>query len=225
MRRSAPPIRRLRWTPRKSATSSRRCSTAARLRCRGSTRRSRSAPGRRALGPTTAQGQGADLIIAASADLAETSLDARLTLSGPAIGEGSATTRPEILVLLKGPAGAPKRTVDVSTLSGFLMLRSVERQSRQIDTIEAERREAERREAERKEAERKEANGKKLNGARRRRDPLRRRRPPRFRCRRFRRMSLRRRSWRRSARRARVRRCRRFERRPRQIVHRRCRRR
>ena len=111
--------------------------------------------GQARVGPTTAQGQGADLIIAASADLAETSLDVRLTLSGPAIGEGSATTRPEILVLLKGPAGAPKRTVDVSTLSGFLMLRSVERQSRQIDTIEAERREAERREAERKEAERK----------------------------------------------------------------------
>ena len=81
-----------------------------------------------------------------------TSLDARLTLIGPAIAEGSATTRPEILVLLKGPAGAPKRTVDVSTLSGFLMLRSVERQARQIDTIEAERREAERREAERREA-------------------------------------------------------------------------
>ena len=113
--------------------------------------------GQARVGPTTAQGQGADLIIAASADLAETSLDVRLTLSGPVIAEGSATTRPEILVLLKGPAGAPKRTVDVSTLSGFLMLRSVERQSRQIDTIEAERREAERREAERKEAERKEA--------------------------------------------------------------------
>ena len=113
--------------------------------------------GQARVGPSKAQGQGADLIIAASADLAETSLDMRLTLSGPAIGEGSSTTRPEILVLLKGPAGAPKRTVDVSTLSGFLMLRSVERQSRQIDTIEAERREAERREAERKEAERKEA--------------------------------------------------------------------
>jgi large subunit ribosomal protein L24 len=113
--------------------------------------------GQARLGPIAAQGQGADLIIAATTDLAEMSLDARLTLSGPAIAEGSATTRPEILVLLRGPAGAPKRTVDVSTLSGFLMLRSVERQARQIDAIEAERRDAERREAERKEAERKEA--------------------------------------------------------------------
>jgi large subunit ribosomal protein L24 len=55
------------------------------------------------------------------------------------IAEGGATTRPEILVLLKGPLSVPKRTVDASALSGFLMLRAVERQSRQIDTIEAER--------------------------------------------------------------------------------------
>lgn len=112
--------------------------------------------GQARVGPIRAQGQGADLIVTANADLAEVSLDARLTLLGPSITEAAATTRPEILVLLKGPTSAPKRTVDVSTLSGFLMLRSVERQSRQIDTIEAERRDAERREAERKEAERRE---------------------------------------------------------------------
>jgi len=115
------------------------------------------AAGQARVGPTRAQGQGADLIIAASADLAVASLDMRLTLSGPVIAEAGATTRPEILVLLKGPPSGPKRTVDASALSGFLMLRAVERQSRQIDTIEAERRDAERREAERKEAERKEA--------------------------------------------------------------------
>ncbi len=113
--------------------------------------------GQARLGPIKAQGQGADLIVTASADIAEASFDARLTLSGPSIADGATTTRPEILVLLRGPAGAPKRTVDVSTLAGFLMLRAVERQSRQIDTIEAERREAERREAERKDVERKEA--------------------------------------------------------------------
>jgi hypothetical protein len=42
-------------------------------------------------------------------------------------------------------------------MSGWLMLRAVERQAKQIDTIEAERREAERREAERRQAERREA--------------------------------------------------------------------
>lgn len=113
--------------------------------------------GQARVSPTRVQGQGADLLITASADLADASLDARLTLSGPSIADGTTTMRPDIMVLLKGPASAPKRTVDASALSALLMLRSVERQSRQIDTIEAERRESERREAERREAERREA--------------------------------------------------------------------
>jgi hypothetical protein len=105
---------------------------------------------------TTAYGQGADLTFAGGGDLAEGAIDARLTLLGPAITEGTSTTRPEILVMLKGPLGGAKRTIDVSTLSGFLMLRSVERQARRIDVIEAERRDVERREAERRDAERRE---------------------------------------------------------------------
>ena len=102
--------------------------------------------GQARIGQTIAQGQGADLLIAASSDLADASIDARFTMKGPVM-EGSSATRPEILVTLKGPVGAPKRTVDVSALSGWLMLRSVERQSKQIDTIELERRDAERRAA------------------------------------------------------------------------------
>jgi uncharacterized protein involved in outer membrane biogenesis len=102
-----------------------------------------------------APGQGADLVLAGSVDLADGSSEARLTLTGPKL-EG-ANTRPEILVGVKGPLGATKKTVDVSMLTGALMLRSVERQAKEIDTIETERRDAERREAERKEMERKEA--------------------------------------------------------------------
>ena len=105
---------------------------------------------------TPAPAQGADVIIAGNADLADGSIDARLILTGPKVDAAEAT-RPEILVTIKGPLGATKRSVDVSVLSGLLMLRAVERQARQIDTIEAERREFERREAERREAERKEA--------------------------------------------------------------------
>ncbi|TMJ04886.1 MAG: AsmA family protein [Alphaproteobacteria bacterium] len=114
--------------------------------------------GQARIAPTTVLGQGADLSFAANADLADATLDARLTLSGPMITEGSSAIRPEILVTLKGPYAAPKRTVDASTLSGWLMLRSVERQAKQIDAMEAQRREAERREAEqRREAERRDA--------------------------------------------------------------------
>lgn len=114
--------------------------------------------GQMRVGPGAVLGQGADLAFSASADLAEASLDARLTLSGPIISEGSTSIRPEILVTLKGPYAAPKRSIDVSTLSGWLMLRSVERQAKQIDIMESQRRDAERREAEqRREAERHEA--------------------------------------------------------------------
>jgi len=113
--------------------------------------------GQARIAQTRVLGQGADLALSASADLADASIDARLTLSGPIISDGSSSIRPEILVALKGPYAAPKRTVDVSALSGWLMLRSVERQSKQINAIEAERREAERREAERRDAEKREA--------------------------------------------------------------------
>jgi len=114
--------------------------------------------GQMRIGPIAVLGQGADLAFSANADLADASLDARLTLSGPIMSEGSSSIRPEILVTLKGPYAAPKRTIDVSTLSGWLMLRSVERQAKQIDVMEAQRREVERREAEqRREAERREA--------------------------------------------------------------------
>jgi len=113
--------------------------------------------GQASIGQTTVLGQGADLTISGSGDLADASVDARLTLAGPAISEGTNSIRPEILVALKGPYAAPKRNIDVSALSGWLMLRSVERQAKQISAIEAERREFDRREAERRDAERREA--------------------------------------------------------------------
>jgi uncharacterized protein involved in outer membrane biogenesis len=97
---------------------------------------------------TIVPAQGADLTLMGGADLADATLDARLTLTGPSFNDGSATTRPDVLVLLKGPLAAPKRTVDVSALSGWLMLRSVERQAKRLDAIEAERRDAAAREAE-----------------------------------------------------------------------------
>jgi large subunit ribosomal protein L24 len=113
--------------------------------------------GQARIGPTLVYAQGANLNLVANADLAESTLDARMTLFGPSVSEGTNTTRPEILVTLKGPLATPKRTVDVAALSAWLMLRSVERQAKHIDAIEAERRDFERREAERREVERREA--------------------------------------------------------------------
>src|SRR6185503_10377335 len=44
---------------------------------------------------TVVLGQGADLALSGNADMADTSVDARLTLSGPAISEGTNSIRPE----------------------------------------------------------------------------------------------------------------------------------
>lgn len=115
------------------------------------------AAGQARIGQTFVYGQGADLALSGGIDLANATLDGRLTLSGPVISEGALSTRPDIFIALKGPLLAPKRTVDVATLSGWLMLRAAERQAKRIETIEAERRDFERREAERREAERREA--------------------------------------------------------------------
>jgi large subunit ribosomal protein L24 len=106
------------------------------------------AVGHARVGRTIVPGQGADLTLAGGVDLADATLDARLTLTGPILADGSSATRPDILVTLKGPLSAPKRTVDVSALSGWLMLRSVDRQAKRLDAIESERRDAAPREPE-----------------------------------------------------------------------------
>jgi large subunit ribosomal protein L24 len=90
------------------------------------------------LGNTIAKGRGADLTLAGSANFADGNIEARVTLAGPP-GE-DVTVRPEVYVGLRGPAAAPKRSVDVAGLSGWLMLRSIERQAKQLEAIEAERR-------------------------------------------------------------------------------------
>ncbi|HEX2654407.1 MAG TPA: AsmA family protein, partial [Xanthobacteraceae bacterium] len=91
----------------------------------------------------SAAGEGADLTVAAAIDLAQWLLDARLTLSAvlPA-AEVVSVGRPEVLVALKGPIFEPKRTVDVSALSGWLVLRAVDRQTRHLESIEANRSDA-----------------------------------------------------------------------------------
>jgi len=80
--------------------------------------------------------------VAASLDLVEETLDARFTLYGPKLPQGP-VARPEVSVVVKGPIAAPRRSVDVSVLVGWLTLRAVEREAK---NLEAEEREARRRE-------------------------------------------------------------------------------
>jgi large subunit ribosomal protein L24 len=99
------------------------------------------ASGQVRLANVIAHGEGADLMASGSLDLAESALDARLILSGPADRE-TAAGRPDIFISLKGPMAAPRRTVDVAALASWLMLRAVERETKRIEKLEAERHES-----------------------------------------------------------------------------------
>lgn len=70
-------------------------------------------------------------------DLADLRADLRATLRG--IAEPPMASRPEIVTLLRGPIGKLERSIDVSPLVAWLMLRSIERQTRQLQDLEAAR--------------------------------------------------------------------------------------
>ena len=91
-----------------------------------------SAPARSRLSKFTADSSGAQLSAAGGLDLTTGSIDGRLVLSGA----GAAGPRPDIFMALKGPMTAPERTIDVSALTGWLTLRSIENESKKIRAIE-----------------------------------------------------------------------------------------
>src|SRR5262249_3706700 len=50
--------------------------------------------------------------------------------------------RPDVFISLKGQMATPRRTIDVSALASWLMLRAVERETKRIEKLEAERHES-----------------------------------------------------------------------------------
>ncbi len=86
------------------------------------------------LANVTAEGKDAGLSLAGNLDLTDGTIDARLVLSGSAQAAGS---RPDIFMALRGPLAAPSRSIDVSALTGWLTLRAVENQSKQLRAIES----------------------------------------------------------------------------------------
>ena len=83
----------------------------------------------------------AELSLSGNLDLNNAALDARMTLSSPPAANALVQARPEFSVTVKGPLAAPARTLDVSSLVGWLTLRSAELQTRRLESIEANRRE------------------------------------------------------------------------------------
>ena len=80
---------------------------------------------------------GATLSLAGALDLGTGAVDARMTLSALPPAHALIGLRPEISIALKGPLGAPARTLDVSALTGWLTLRAAELQTRRLESIEA----------------------------------------------------------------------------------------
>ncbi len=78
----------------------------------------------------------AKLSLSGNLDLTGGALDARLVLSGATEASG---TRPDIFMALKGPVAAPARSIDVSALTGWLTLRSIEIQAKKVRELEQER--------------------------------------------------------------------------------------
>ena len=83
---------------------------------------------------------GADLQANVNVDLADAMVDAFLTLNAPPSAPGA--VHPAVMVALKGPLPAPKRSVDINLLASWLTLRAVEQQSRQLEAMERAAREA-----------------------------------------------------------------------------------
>jgi len=86
------------------------------------------------LSNTAVESKDAALSITGMLDLIDGSINARLDLSGQSEAAGA---RPDISVNLKGPLTAPSRSVDVSALTAWLTLRSVENQTKRLRAIES----------------------------------------------------------------------------------------
>jgi hypothetical protein len=80
---------------------------------------------------------GAALSLTGALDLNSGAVDARATLTAPPPAHALIRIRPELAVMLKGPLAAPVRSLDVSTLTGWLTLRAAELQTRRLESIEA----------------------------------------------------------------------------------------
>jgi large subunit ribosomal protein L24 len=93
--------------------------------------------GQARLANSVADAHGTELALNGSLGLTDGEIDTRLTLSGAPASAGPEGTRPQIIILLKGPFDAPTRSLDVSSLASWLALRAVEQQSKKLDVLES----------------------------------------------------------------------------------------
>ncbi len=90
--------------------------------------------GRLRVGTMTLEGKGARAVISGGYDIAADQADIRAALTSTTAG--SPTSRPQIDVFAVGTPGGLNRTVDVATLSSWLAVRAIDRETRRLESIE-----------------------------------------------------------------------------------------
>jgi large subunit ribosomal protein L24 len=90
--------------------------------------------GRIRVGATTLDADGARVILSGGYDISADQADIRAIFASTAAG--SATSRPEIQLFAVGSPDALDRTVDVASLSSWLAVRAIDRETRRLDSIE-----------------------------------------------------------------------------------------
>jgi large subunit ribosomal protein L24 len=90
--------------------------------------------GRLRVGATTLESDSARAIISGGYDIPADQADIRVTLTSTVAGQ--AASRPEIQLFAVGSPDALNRTVDVASLSSWLAVRAIDRETRRLDSIE-----------------------------------------------------------------------------------------
>jgi large subunit ribosomal protein L24 len=90
--------------------------------------------GRLRVGATTLEGKNARAIVSGGYDIPADQADIRASLASTAIG--STNSRPEIQLFAAGSPDTLSRTVDITSLSSWLAVRAIDRETRRLDAIE-----------------------------------------------------------------------------------------
>lgn len=86
------------------------------------------------VGTTTLDAEGARAIVSGGYDIVADQLDIRASLLGAA--NASSNARPEVQLFLMGPPDRLDRTIDVASLSSWLAVRAIDRETRRLDLLE-----------------------------------------------------------------------------------------
>lgn len=85
-------------------------------------------------GPATLDGSGAQAILSGGYDFNADQIDIRVALASTT--HGAAANRPDLSLFVHGTPDAPRGMLDVSSLSSWLALRAIERETQRLDAIE-----------------------------------------------------------------------------------------